>query len=328
MKQIICSLVAAILLIGLLLGCAPAAPKQIVLKNVTFLPKDSGDFDMMWEWIKRVEERSNGEITFEYVGGPEAITGFDQIDAVMSGVVDVACIAGPYYAAKVLPEVDAFMLSELMPWEERQSGFFDLMAEAHKEKNLFLVGNHEHASFGTFHLFLNRQVTTIEDFEGLKIRTSPMWEPFVKALGASPVTTSFSELYTAVQQGMVDGFGWNIVGPYVYKWYEITEYLIEPGVYGSNSVPTLINLDTWNSIPKNLQQLIIDVEIEIEREMVDYFDKIATDQKEAFIEAGNVEVIQMPAERWVELAYDSYWASIIGKTPVNGPKLRELCSKK
>lgn len=103
---------------------------------------------------------------------------------------------------------------------------------------------------GFRHLTNNRrEVKTLEDIKGLKIRTleSPMHIDTWRALGANPTPMSFSQLYTGLEQGVVDGqenpFG-NVVAN---KFYEVQKYLTTTGhVYGAS--PFMISKKFWDGL--------------------------------------------------------------------------------
>jgi TRAP-type transport system periplasmic protein len=103
---------------------------------------------------------------------------------------------------------------------------------------------------GFRHLTNNkREVKTLEDIKGLKIRTleSKVHVDTWKTLGANPTPMSFSQLYTALEQGVVDGqenpFG-NVTGN---KFYEVQKYLTTTGhVY--NASPFLISKKFWDTL--------------------------------------------------------------------------------
>jgi TRAP-type C4-dicarboxylate transport system substrate-binding protein len=94
------------------------------------------------------------------------------------------------------------------------------------------------------------------DCEGLKIRANqPMAADSVKAVGASPVMMSSSEVYMALQRGTIDGA---TSGPTTFvkrKWFEVTDYVTI--LRSSYSLwPIMINLKVWNRLPLDVQQVL------------------------------------------------------------------------
>ncbi len=60
-----------------------------------------------------------------------------------------------------------------------------------------------------FHIYLNKKIDK-PDFTGLKIRVTPVYRDIVQALGGTPITTPPGEVYTALERGVADGYGWPV----------------------------------------------------------------------------------------------------------------------
>ncbi|MFC1816077.1 hypothetical protein ACFL0M_09055, partial [Thermodesulfobacteriota bacterium] len=112
-------------------------------------------------------------------------------------------------------------------------------------------------------------------------------------------------------------------------WAKITKYIIGPPFYEKGTIHILINLDTWNRLPDHLQKLLTRLGAEHEREWTPFYEKYHDQQLKGMIKAG-MEHIQFSAndsKRYVDLAYDASWKSLIAKSPVKAAKLKELSSK-
>ena len=81
-----------------------------------------------------------------------------------------------------------------------------------------------------FHLYLTKPITK-PDLTGFKIRITPVYRDFFTALGATVVQTAPGEVYTALERGVVDGYGWPIGGIFDFGWHEKTKYRVDPGFY-------------------------------------------------------------------------------------------------
>ncbi|MDR1245901.1 MAG: TRAP transporter substrate-binding protein [Clostridiales Family XIII bacterium] len=141
-----------------------------------------------------------------------------------------------------------------------------------------------------------RPIKTLEDLKGLKIRVmeSPMYISTFNALGANPTPIAYSELYTALQQGTVDGQDNGVVLTYTSKLYEVLKYYTVSGqVYAAAAF--VVSEPWWQSLPEDLQQIILDVSAEAR-------DKMRADNLEieseflTLIEEGNTEVYVLPPE--------------------------------
>ena len=125
--------------------------------------------------------------------------------------------------------------------ELRKNGGYDFMAKfyAQKMNAMFLARVVDN---NPFHLYLNKPIDK-PDLNGLKLRITPVYRDFFQAMGATVVQTAPGEVYTALERGVVDGYGWPITGVFDLGWNERTKYRVDPGFY-SAEVSILINKAT------------------------------------------------------------------------------------
>jgi TRAP-type C4-dicarboxylate transport system substrate-binding protein len=298
--------------------------KETVLKMATFLPKDDVNLTAWWAFVEEVNKKSKGELAIKFMGGPEAIPAFKQFEALRTGVVDIIFGCEAYYGGAVTGAAYTH-LSRLTPPEERKSGYYDLRQELLKKHNVLYLGRPEHGVW--FHLFTNKSVKRPQEMTGQKIRTSATYEPFVKTLGAVPITLPGSEVYTALERGVVDGYAWSVLGNVSMGWPEVCKFIIEPKIYSMN-LEVLINLDTWNKLSKPLQTLMSDLMIENEAKFTKVFEELGEKELKA-MQAKGMKFVKFTPEdnRWyVDLAYKAGWDEVIKKSPELGPKLNKLLS--
>jgi len=301
--------------------------QPIVLKAVTAFPKTHLNNDPVPAFIQAVNHRSQGRLKIEWLGGPEVFPSFDQIHAVKAGTVDMDLYYPWGYMKSVMPEADAQGLSELAAWEERKSGLFELWTEIFEKRvNAKYLGR-LHSNV-TFNVFCNRKIDKVADLKGLKIRVMPLYIPFMKALGASPVTMAPTDIYTAIERGVVDGFMWPRVGMISWGLQEVTKFMILPGVFQMEPA-TMINMDRWKKIPKDLQDLLLEVIQEHEYIGTMRNDMILGKEEGVRAKAGmkNLELPPGEAETFYKTAYDYTWAEVLKTATEYGPKLRKAMSK-
>ena len=305
-------------------GVFPLHAKETVLKMSTFLPREDVNLTAWRVFVEEVNKKSKGELTIKFMGGPEAIPAFKQFEAMRTGVVDMIFAAESYHGGTVTGAAYTH-LSRLTPPEERKSGYYDFRGELLKKQNVFYLGRPEHGAW--FLIFTNKPVKRPQELAGQKIRTSATYESFVKALGAVPITLPGSEVYTALERGVVDGYAWSVLGNISMGWPEVCKYIIEPKLYSMN-LEALINLDTWDKLPKNLQTLLTDLMIENEATYTKVFEELGDKEFKA-MQAKGMKVITFTPEdtKWyIDLAYKAGWDEVIKKSPEIGPKLRKLLS--
>src|SRR5258708_16696767 len=97
-----------------------------------------------------------------------------------------------------------------------------------------------------FHLYVNKPISS-PDLTGLKLRITPVYRDFFQALGGTVVQTAPGEVYTALERGVVDGYGWPISGIFDLGWNEKTKYRVDPGFYTAE-VSVLINRNSWDRL--------------------------------------------------------------------------------
>jgi len=300
------------------------AKDPIVLKMATFLPKNDTTATAWRPLIDDINAKAKGELIIKYIGGPEAIPAFKQFEAVKKGIVDMIFACESYYGGEVT-KVAYTHLSRLSPQEERKKGYYDYRVELLKKHNVFYLGRAAHNTW--FHVFTNKAVKRPQELKGQKLRVSATYEPFIKAIGAVPITMPGGEVYTALERGVIDGYAWAITGNIGFGWPEVCKYILEPRIYEMN-VEGLINLNTWNKLPPHLQKLIMDAMINNE---IQYGPIMAAAGEKEYkeMQAKGMKVIKFSPEdtKWyVDLAYKAGWDEVIKRSPEIGPKLKQLLS--
>jgi TRAP-type C4-dicarboxylate transport system substrate-binding protein len=157
---------------------------------------------------------------------------------------------------------------------------------------------------------------------------TPVYQAFFAALGATTVTTAPGEVYTALERGVVDGYGWPSLGIFDLAWHERTKFRLDPPFYAVD-VGVLVNLDKWRSLSQRQQGLLLEAAQWLEgldRENEALVAKELERQAAAGIRALRLD----PAEekRYIAQAYEVGWQSVIQRSPVHGPKLRELLDRR
>jgi TRAP-type C4-dicarboxylate transport system substrate-binding protein len=308
---------------------AEAAQGKMTIKAISAWPKTVFEVQNFMKFLEMVQENVSrkypGEFEIEYTGGPEVIPNREQVEALRNGLVDMVFTTDGYYVSAV-PSVNALSLTPLRPWEERARGVNGFLNEIHQAKiNSYYLGR-----MGTeipFTLYLNKAIREA-DLSGLRIRCSPTHINFLKKLGGKPVVIPPPDVYTALERGLVDGFIWPAGLIRDWGWHEVTKYIVDPSFYVAANV-VLVNLDTWNKIPKHLQEVLIETEEQAERYAVERGRGHVKDEFQALQKQG-IELITLPpaeARTLTDAAYSSLWRIVLQKSPENGRKLQKLLSR-
>jgi len=255
MKRIALLLISILLVLTFSIKNVQSAP--IVIKAVTAFPKNHLNNDPVPIFVDKVNKRAQGKVKIDWIGGPEVIKTFDQIHALKAGTMDMLLYYPYGYMKPLMPEAWAKGLTELAEWEERETGAFQLWQEIFEKRvNAKYLGRLHNLL--PFMVFSNKKIQRIEDFKGMKMRVMPLYIPFLKALGAAPVTIPPTEIYTSMERGVVDGFMWPNVGMISFGLQEVTKYVLEPGVFQMEPA-TMVNMNKWKQIPEDLQALIMEI---------------------------------------------------------------------
>lgn len=307
----------------------PVKAETFTLKAVTGWPKTASEYKAFSVFTDVVEQmvakKYPGELKIQYVGGPEAVKTMDQVQACQRGMVDMVFTTNAYYVS-VLPEVDALKLSVFTPAEERAKGAWAYIDQLHEKIGLCYLAR---LGLGIqFHLYLGKPIKTA-DLKGFNIRVSPMYLQVIKGLGGNPVAIPPTEVYSALERNVVDGYCWPSVGIRDWGWDKETKYVVDPGFYQVPN-PLLMNLNTWNKLPKKLQNLLTEAAAEAEKKVVALFDDLAKQERPVLLKEG-IQVIRLSpveGEKFLKVAYEEGWKDILGKSPQTGAKLKELLTKK
>jgi TRAP-type C4-dicarboxylate transport system substrate-binding protein len=307
----------------------PVKAETFTLKAVTGWPKTASEYKAFTIFTDLVEQmvakQYPGELKIQYVGGPEAVKTMDQVQACQRGMVDMVFTTNAYYVS-VLPEVDALKLSVFTPAEERAKGAWAYINQLHEKIGLYYLAR---LGLGIqFHLYIEKPIKTA-DLKGFNIRVSPMYLQVIKGLGGNPVAIPPTEVYSALERNVVDGYCWPSVGIRDWGWDKQTKYVVDPGFYQVPN-PLLMNLNARNKLPKKLQNLLTEAAAEAEKKVVALFDDLAKQERPILLKEG-IQVITLPpteSERLLKVAYDEGWKDILGKSPQTGAKLKELLTKK
>ena len=315
------TVLAALLMAG---SFGAASAQEVILKGISSFAEKTFYSRGFERFIDKVNADGKGVIQINYIGGPKAMPPFEVGNALKGGVVDIANVTGAFYT-NLMPEADAWKLTEKPMSEIRKNGGFDYMARLYDQKlnAIFLA---RHIDNNPFHIYLNKPISKI-DLTGLKLRITPVYRDFFQSLGATVVQTAPGEVYTALERGVVDGYGWPITGVFDLGWHEKTKFRVDPGFY-SAEVSILINKDTWNRLNAAQKKIITDAAAWIEAQASEIAKANETDiarQKAAGIQVIDFKGADATAFR--AKAYEAGWAGVLKQSPEHGAKLREFFAK-
>lgn len=208
-----------------------------------------------------VEERSGGNVTVavfpnDQLAGGNASRG---IEMIASGSVDLAA-----YATCTLAVVDSQLPVATIPWsftdyadarEVIDTTGGEYYAQRLAEKNMTYLGSFHNG----FRQITNSQhkIHTPEDMENLKIRVpgSVVYMGFFRALGADPTSMNWSEVFTAIQQGTIDGQENGVSITASSKMQEVQDYITMWNYSYENDL-FVANTTVWETLEEKTRQLL------------------------------------------------------------------------
>ena len=206
--------------------------------------------------------RTNGQLEFVVSSFPElGLAGPDTLSLVASGTLASATIYGGYVGGE-LPPVEVQNLWGLYDSLEQEFAANELIIEDIEAIVLAETGgvvmNHHLFSGNDQYFFCRDKVETLEDFKGKKTRShSAALSDWIEGMGASAQFIAFSEVYTALERGILDCGVTGADASHGQRWYEVTDYMIGP-LISWPFVNNVINADKWNQIPEDLQRILIE----------------------------------------------------------------------
>lgn len=278
--------------------------EKLVLRAAHNMAEDfqwSINLEMLGELLS---ERSNGQIELEIY--PNSELGDDQAlaEMVRSGNLDIqvtgAGVPGRWWSEMSITEMP-YLYKNLEHVERATTGEnFEWMQQELLNYDFYLLANWNRASR---QILSNVEIKSLADFSGVKIRvpeTDNMVASF-QALGANPTPLAYSEVFTSLQQKVIDAVENPLSSMYTMRFHEATKYLAITNHCFSFSV-VLMSPKTWNSLTADQQQLLT----ECMDEVTAYNNEITATEDQAFIdkmvEEADVEVTYLDTAEWAAAA--------------------------
>ena len=176
--------------------------------------------------------------------------GFGAIDIIYVGINFVAATYPPLGISGA-----PFMLRDLDHWKAyRDSKLFSELVQGYDEKTRHKVTALTY--YGQRHVTANRRISKPEDMQGMKLRVppAPLFLMFTKSVGADATPIAFSDVYTALQQGLVDGQENPLPTIMAKKFYEVQSHIVLTG-HITESMVTVIGSHVWNKLTPDDQKV-------------------------------------------------------------------------
>ena len=299
---------------GALLGLSACAPvEESSVTNASGANAKVYQWKMITTWPKnlpglgaapeRLAERlrimSNGRLDIKVYGAGELVGALEVFDAVSQGTAQMGHGAAYYWrgknpAAAMFATVPFGMNAQEMNGWLRYGGGLELWQELYGKFNLvpFAAGNSGVQMAGWF----NKEINSIDDLQGLKMRIPGIGGEVLSRAGGVPVILPGGEIFTALQTGVIDATEW--VGPYndlAFSLHTAAKYYYYPGWHEPG--PTLeafVNKDAWEALPTDLRAMIEVATQAINEDMLSEFTARNNAALDTLIDEHGVQLRRLP----------------------------------
>lgn len=265
-------------------------------KLVTTWPKNYPGLGSAPENFSRlVKQMSGGRLNISVYGAGELVPAFEVFDAVSQGGAEMGHGSAYYWKGKnsATPFFTAIPFGltaqEMNGWLHYGGGL-QLWEELYEQFNVipFAGGSTGVQMAGWF----NKEINSIEDLKGLKMRIPGLGGEVLKRLGGVPVVLPGGEIFTSLQTGVIDASEW--VGPYndkTFGFQKIAKYYYYPGWHEPGSILEFsVNKDAFNALPEDLQAIVRTATRAINQDMLDEYTARNNDALRDLVEKDGVQL--------------------------------------
>ncbi|MFO7709606.1 MAG: TRAP transporter substrate-binding protein [Desulfobacterales bacterium] len=302
-----------------IIGCGEEkkaeAPKEEKPKAPEVITKKSYEWKMVTTWppklpvlqdgcerlAKRIGELTDGRIKIQVFAAGELVPALESFQAVSDGTVEVGSGAAYYWAGKD-PAMQWF---SAVPFGMNAQGYaawfhggdgLKLWEETYAPFNLVpRPGGSTGVQMGGW---FRKQINTIDDFKGLKMRIPGLGGKVVAKAGGTVVLTPGGEIFTNLERGVIDATEW--VGPLHdlrLGLYKAAKYYYYPGWHEPGTyLEYFFNKKVFDSLPKDLQHILDAACMENELWVLSQFEAQNGAALQELINVHKVELVQFPAE--------------------------------
>ena len=281
---------------------APAMAGPITLNYANFPPAPTFPCVQMERWKEEVEKRSGGKVAINTYPGGTLLGAKNMMDGVIAGQADIGCLCMAYQPGRfIMTNATALPLgfpnatvASLSLWDLYQKY---KPAEFEKVKVLTMF------TCAPANIYAKKPVKNLEDLKGLELRASGGVSQALKALGATAVGMPQSETPEALQKGVVKGAVSSLETLMDFKYAELCKYVT---IFNGPVYPfaVVMNMEKWNSLPKDVQEVMDGLGTEQARWTGEYMDKHVDESIEWSKKNHNIEITELTKKelaRWNKL---------------------------
>ena len=305
---------------------APAGNETIHWKMVTTWPKNFPGLGTGANNLARlIGELSGGRLQVKVFGAGELVPALQVFDAVSQGTAELGHGAAYYWKGKT-PTAQFFAAvpfgltaQEMNAWLYHGGGL-ELWREVYEPFGVVpaAAGNSGVQMAGWF----NREINSLSDLEGLKMRIPGLGGEVLQRAGGTPVNMPGGEIFTSLQAGAIDATEW--VGPYndlAFGLHKAAKYYYYPGWHEpGTTLEGLVNRAALEKLPTDLQSIVLNACRVVNEDMLAEYTARNNDALQTLVSEHQVDVRRLPATVLARLRTlsEEVVANIAGGDPLSG----------
>lgn len=320
---------------------APQA-KVIELKASGYMPAGTGpNLHMKW-WGEEVTKRTNGRVKIQYFTDASLISATGNLKGISDGIADMGYVAPSYTPSiMIMSGVGECMNAASTP-DHASRAYDELIRTNESVRAEFTSNNLKYLCPSSCYIpYVNcsQPISNIDALKNLKLRAYGQQNDALKILGGVPVNIGINEVYESIQRKVVDG---TLGVPFDFslstKVYEVAPYFADIGFETYVNSPLIMNLNTWNNLPSDIQKIIEEVNKEsaANAQFVVIEGNQMRNTVKKMVDGGAKWIEWSPSEKQkvVDLTIPTVWKSWIDRANAAGlpaeatvQQYSELCKK-
>jgi TRAP-type C4-dicarboxylate transport system substrate-binding protein len=279
--------ISLLVVIALLLGGTALAPRPAtaqakpIVWNLPTVAAPTYYHTVNYQaWGAKVKEKSGGRMEIRVHPASSLYPGPELIPAVLDGRSEIGTVLASYLTDVLLemgPLELPFMTSSIEEHKKAAMQLRSFYTEMLAKKGLKLLAIN---TWPSQQLFSTMPIRTVADWRGKKIRVYGADSANVtRLLGGAPINIAFGEVYTALEKKTVDGAMTSATNAEPMKFFEVAKYLDYWNIAGAAQEWLVANQKAWDTLPKDLQQVVLDAVKETNLEEKEWADAAAFDER-------------------------------------------------
>ena len=255
LKTLLLSTAAAAMVAG------SAFAQDVTLRIQTHYATEHPTGKLLAQWIDDVQTMSDGNISIEMFYSSSVVATTETFDAAINGILDCDATGGAYQTGKnpAFQFVGDIMGGYDTPWQQYSWLYYGdgyaAAQELYNAQGVQLIG---WSIYGQESLSSSKPLAGFEDVKGWKFRSPPGMETEIfQELGASPIVMDFTEIFTALETGIIDGADASGLANNVgLGLYDIVKHATYPGFHSMPSDHLACNQDVWEGLTETQRRII------------------------------------------------------------------------